>query len=459
MTLFQQLFNQYNEYHVAEISTNRFSPENFHQVLAPLIDQYRVETLGNSVENRIIKSITIGKGPTKVLLWSQMHGNESTASRAILDVLQFFNSPNSFADSRQSILEKLTICVVPMVNPDGAARFERRNALGIDLNRDARFFVAPEAQILKAIIHSFKPDFAFNLHDQRRIYNVENTGSTSTIAFLAPAYNDKEEINDSRAKAMQLIAYLRQSLEKVIPGHVGLYNDTYSPRAFGDYCQSTGASTVLIESGWEHNDMEKEYVRKLNFCLLVSSMVAIANKEFLQHTVIEYQSIPMNDEKLFDLLIRNVSIKKGEYFYKIDVGIDREEILIAGTTRYNTKSMIADMGDLKGWYGYEVLDARSLIVSPGLVASAEHIHKKPEDLLRKGYLYMKAKDDPLRGMFKDTLLATVPDDFVPDFTLSFEGQANFLLRNSSNEIKFMVINGFLWNLADNLPAALNGLNL
>ena len=39
-----------------------------------------IETVGVSVQKRPIQSITIGEGEHKVLLWSQMHGNESTTT-------------------------------------------------------------------------------------------------------------------------------------------------------------------------------------------------------------------------------------------------------------------------------------------------------------------------------------------------------------------------------------------
>ncbi len=65
-----------------------------------------------------------------------------------------------------------TLHVFPIVNPDGAARFQRRNAQGIDLNRDARMLATPEARTLKALFDQVKPKYGFNLHDQRVGYRA-----------------------------------------------------------------------------------------------------------------------------------------------------------------------------------------------------------------------------------------------------------------------------------------------
>ena len=168
MNVFQQLFDNYNEYHVSEIRTNRFSPAIFHETLLSLSKDYTIKQLGVSVEGRPIKSIILGNGPIKVLLWSQMHGNESTATRAILDILQLMKEPIELSVLQQNILAKLTICLVPMLNPDGVVPFQRRNALNIDINRDAREFESPESQILKSVIADFNPDFAGFYFQQNR---------------------------------------------------------------------------------------------------------------------------------------------------------------------------------------------------------------------------------------------------------------------------------------------------
>ena len=463
MNLIQQLFNHYNEFYAPEISTNRFSPDRFNELFVSGSEKFRLEKLGESVEGRPINAVYLGTGEKKVLLWTQMHGNESTATRAILDILNFFSSSSKFNELGENLLNNLTICILPILNPDGTARFQRRNALEIDLNRDGRVFEAKESIILKNLIIEFNPDYAFNLHDQLRLYNVEGTGKPSTIAFLAPAYNLNEETNPSRLGAMQLIASLRTQMETVIPGQIGLYDDTYSPRAFGDYTQGTGASTILVESGWERNDMEKEFVRKLNFCLLISAFDSIAEEGHSNYSEGDYKKIPMNDEKFYDVLIRKASVKLNNEIFKMDIGIQRSEISIPNSSKYYSVSEVTDIGDLQEWYGFDDLDANGLNIEPGLIYTADmnvedflnEPRSKTLELLAQGYLYVAVRDLPGKE-FVDLPMNIVTTDFQPDLTPRFEDRANFLMKEGTGKIKYLVVNGFLWDLNKPLPNNING---
>jgi len=461
MSLFQQLYHNYNDYHISEIENNRFQPKDFYRVLEPLASKFGMFKLGSSVEGRPIFSITIGEGSVRVLLWSQMHGNESTATRAILDILQFFNNPGVLADAHHDILNKLTVCIIPMLNPDGAERFQRRNALEIDINRDARVFASPEALILKSIIKDFNPDIAFNLHDQRRFYNIKGTAKPSTMAFLSPAYNQQEEINSTRSKAMHLIAGMRMDLETVIPDQVGIYKDSFSPRAFGDYCQAQGVTTVLVESGWQRCDVEKEYVRKLNFCSLLSAFNTIANNSYNQFTVADYQTIPMNDEKLFDVLIRGIGFKSGNGTIKYDIGIHRTEETINGSKAYYSNGVIADIGDLKEYYGFEEVDGGELVVNCGNVCT-DYTHSWQDlskvevlELLKQGYLYLRI-DKHINICDSGLPINLIHEDFTPPTQPIFEDSANLILRSASGDIKFIVVNGFLWDIKQPIPLAVHG---
>ena len=86
----------------------------------------------------------------RVLLWSQMHGDEPTATAALFDVFEYLQRHRD-DPVVQRILSSLTLYAIPMLNPDGAERFQRRNAQGIDINRDALRLQTPEGQVLKAV--------------------------------------------------------------------------------------------------------------------------------------------------------------------------------------------------------------------------------------------------------------------------------------------------------------------
>ena len=51
-----------------------------------------LESVGRSVEGRQIQLLTLGRGPRRVLLWSQMHGDEPSATPALLDLADYLLS-------------------------------------------------------------------------------------------------------------------------------------------------------------------------------------------------------------------------------------------------------------------------------------------------------------------------------------------------------------------------------
>ena len=163
--LTSQLYDTYDTYKEISIGKRRIKRAD----IQPLIDKYasnqkfKVATVGKSIGGKDLSLISIGSGETNVFLWSQMHGDEPTATQAIFDILNFFNSPD-FKIEKEAILANLTVHFLPMLNPDGADLFQRRNLLGIDINRDALRLQSPESKTLKRVRDSLNADFGFNLH-------------------------------------------------------------------------------------------------------------------------------------------------------------------------------------------------------------------------------------------------------------------------------------------------------
>ncbi|MFC4785428.1 M14 family zinc carboxypeptidase [Nocardioides sp. MAHUQ-72] len=124
--------------------------------------------LGTSVEGRRIRAWHLGEpGRPKVVLIASMHGNE-TAPRKILQVLR---------DGKQ--INGIDLWVVPTYNPDGAAAGTRKNAHGVDLNRNYPYRWAdldgnyesgskpasePETRAMMKFLRDVKPDWILSFH-------------------------------------------------------------------------------------------------------------------------------------------------------------------------------------------------------------------------------------------------------------------------------------------------------
>lgn len=354
------------DYREATLDNYAFTPE---QVYA-LIDQLRddtsvgVEQLGESVEGRPIYVLTVGNGPTEVLLWSQMHGDEPTATAAIFDLLNYMADPDN-GDQVQHWRNTLTLRFIPMLNPDGGARFERRNAQGIDVNRDALRLQTPEGRILKAAVDRWQPQFGFNLHDQNRFHSVQSPSQPATLSFLAPAFDEQKSINPVRRRAMQLIGLLNEELQPLVPGQIGRYNDTWEPRAFGDNIQGSGTSTILIEAGGSPGDPGRELPRELNFTAMIMSFDAVANGSYRSVELDAYESLPFNRTRMFDLLVRNATVvlDNGDSYFT-DVGINYAgDPVTPDSDDEPRRASIKDWGDLSTHAGYEEIDATGLTLT------------------------------------------------------------------------------------------------
>ena len=290
---------------VPGISTRRFTQEELWRALDPVLSAptLRVEEVGRSVQGRSIRAITFGEGPRRVLLWSQMHGDEPTATMALADIITFFARDTTHA-LRERMRRGLTVTMVPMLNPDGAERFQRQNAAGIDINRDARRLATPEGHALAALRDRIRPEFGFNLHDQGARTLAGPAGEQVAIALLAPPAGPEGRYDAVRSRARLVAAGIVDALDDQLGGRIAKYDDTFNPRAFGDLMQQWGTSTVLIESGALSGDPEKQRLRALNVVAILSALDAIATDRYEHADPSRYERLPFNQRIASDLLLR-----------------------------------------------------------------------------------------------------------------------------------------------------------
>lgn len=447
------LYDSYSNYKELSLDNRRIKHEDIQPLIIKLKSNpaYTVQKVGESIKGKTISLISVGTGAINVFLWSQMHGDEPTATQAIFDIFNFLNS-DDFKAEKKELLSKLTLHFMPMLNPDGAELFTRRNALGIDINRDALMLQSPEGQVLKRIRDSLNADFGFNLHDQSTYYNAERTPKPATVSYLAPAYNYEKEINDVRGNAMKVIVFMNNIIQKYAPGQVGRYNDDFEPRAFGDNIQKWGTSAILIESGGYKNDVEKQEIRKLNYVSILSACYTIANGNYKNIPIEDYEKIPQNDRKLFDLKIERFTHNLLGKDYVLDIGINHLEVQDANHETFYNVGTIAEKGDLSTFYGYETVDATGyrLIegkVYPKTIQTLKDLEAMDiYELLKSGYTYVRLAQ--FLSKDKDVALPInilEKDQKVPGFFVNIGNTPNFVLQKDGN-VDYAVVNGFLINL-------------
>jgi hypothetical protein len=326
-----------------------------------------LETIGHSAEGRALWHVSAGRGPTRVLLWSQMHGDEASATPALVDLLETLRL-HAATPRVTRLLDRLTLDVVPMLNPDGAQRFQRRNAQGIDINRDALRLQTPEGQALKMLRDRVSPAIGFNLHNQNWRTSVGRPPKPASMSLLAVAFDEARTESPGRILTKRIGAVIRDAVEPLAPGQMGRYDDDYEERAFGDNVTKWGTPVVLIETGAWAGEHADEALTRLNYVALVTALDALASGRVETAAVARYESLPRNGDRLFHTMITNATLVPGTGVppFTSDIGIvaQRTVRVVDGERRMALAARIDDLGDLRVFGALEVIDATGLVVAP-----------------------------------------------------------------------------------------------
>jgi hypothetical protein len=331
-------------------------------VLEQLKSEFEIIEIGKSVQQRSIYQVKIGTGKTKILMWSQMHGNESTTTKGLFDFFNFLNTDNEIAIR---IKKDYTLLCIPMLNPDGAYLYTRENANTIDLNRDAFITSQPEMQVLHKVYERFQPDYCYNLHDQRTIFGTEGFNLPATISFLSPAYNEAREYNEVRLKSIHIINKMNKTLQKYIPNQIGRFDDSYNVNCTGDYFTTQNTPTILFEAGHYANDYKRDEVRKYVFIALLSSFDASYENVIVNKELTNYLNIPQNNKCFYDFIYKNVKIIDNNEEKIINFAAQYTEAVQDGQLKFvATIVKINDLQDFKGHLEYDC--ANGLFTSKGM---------------------------------------------------------------------------------------------
>jgi len=326
---------------------NRYiSPEKLFSYLQTNLSNYIVE-IGRSYLDKPIYKLSVGSGETKVLAWSQMHGNESNATHAMLDLLMTLDKA---PEMRDQLLDQISLDFIFMLNPDGSERWTRLTAAEIDLNRDFHNEASTEIKFLKNLVSEKKYDYALNLHEQRTIFTTDGI-HPATLSFLAPSENEERTITENRKRCMAVIGQVYDHLKELIPNQIGRYTDEFYPTSTGDNFIKAGMPTILFEGGHFVDDYTRIGTRKYYTIALYYALKAISELKSEITGWEKYLEIPENQETHYDIVYRNVKLNT-DHECILDIAVQYREIFEDGKDEITFVPFVMKVGDVskrKGW--------------------------------------------------------------------------------------------------------------
>ncbi len=334
------------------------------QAISP--ETMSLKILGESYEGRLITCATLGKGPHRILAWSQMHGNEPTHTAALLDLIGFLQRDQQH-DTARVILEGCTVSLVLMLNPDGAERYQRRNAQDLDINRDAMHLASPEGRILHELVESIRPHFALNLHNQnpRTAVGVQRP-QPAAVSLLVPPIDAADNQTEATQRAKQLASVFLNAVKPHCPEMISRYDADFMPRCFGEWVQQQGVATLTVEAGgWTGIDATP--LVRLHFLGLIHLLEAIATNSYLHADSADYDALPRSSEHyLFDLLISGIRVVNNDWqdLFVADLGINQTD---ESPCSLGAGGKIEDMGDLHLTTGKTNILGDGLLCLPGRI--------------------------------------------------------------------------------------------
>lgn len=205
-----------------------------------------VVSVGRSVQGREIPMVTVaGSGvrledTRRMFIICRQHGDEPATTEAMLKLI----TDLVFSESEQDtdLLDKVSFFVVPMVNPDGAERNQRRNAKGADLNRDWLARSQPEIRAVSAAIDSVDPEVIVDAHE----LSPSNRGS-DYLQCAGPASGAPQSVAQESLRIQSLIVGMLNTHDMQV-GSYQIHDQSPARLAHRFFPIHEGTKTFLFET-------------------------------------------------------------------------------------------------------------------------------------------------------------------------------------------------------------------
>ena len=127
-----------------------------------------LSSLGRSIKGRSLWMVALhdpsAEPGSRIFYLCRQHGHEPASTEGALAFIQSLIQAED-GTPLAGYLQKATVYVVPMANPDGAEAFLRHNAHDADLNRDWLRRTQPETRALYSAILRLHPDLMTDQHE------------------------------------------------------------------------------------------------------------------------------------------------------------------------------------------------------------------------------------------------------------------------------------------------------
>jgi hypothetical protein len=284
----------------------------------------------------------------------------------LIDLFTFLQK-NRGKDWVKKIEETMTIRAVPMLNPDGADQYTRRNLQGLDINRDALNLKSPEANLLKRLRDEWSPAIGFNLHNQNALTAAGPTNKQAAISFLVVYGDEQKTTSEGHERNKRLASAMVKAIEPHMPGHIGRYDDEWTPTAFGDNFSAWGTPVILIETGALHGKSEM-FLVKMNFIAIATALKSLSDGSEKTFDPIIYERLPNNASgRLMNFIFRGATIPfvktnadntQSVEMQTADIGANVER----RRAEFAAPSIIRRVGDLSSVFGLDEYDASGFFV-------------------------------------------------------------------------------------------------
>ncbi len=176
-----------------------YEPVNLPEIVSPLEARVAIapiyhRIIGTSVQGYPLMCQVIGQGPDVTLILATIHGSEPAGTPLVRRLARYLQE---YPD----LLNRRTVVLLPVANPDGMARDNRYNARGVDLNRNfeaANRIVdahsgrtalsEPETRAIRQLILDYKPDRIVSIHQP--LSCIDYDGPAGPLASRMAEYCD-----------------------------------------------------------------------------------------------------------------------------------------------------------------------------------------------------------------------------------------------------------------------------